>query len=115
MIAQQAVTNTIANVLCGDMGRSAEISKYNSRAVAPNRPRYNIPNCDWAERITPEFPESVVYNAVNVTMPNTKTYVETASSDRIAFRNVARTSASPITRAREAKAVRPDASSRTRG
>ena len=54
MTAQQAATNTIANVLCGDIGRSAEISKYNSRAVAPNRPRYNMPSCDWAERMTPE-------------------------------------------------------------
>src|SRR5215470_17723678 len=114
MIAQQAATNTVANTVWGDMGRSVEISKYNSRAVAPNRPRYNKPNADWAERITPEFPESIVYTAVNVTTPETKTYVKTVSSDRIGFRNVARTSASPMTSARIAKTVRPEARRRTR-
>src|SRR5262249_9826294 len=115
MTAQQTATNANANVLCGDMGRSAEISKYDSRAVAPNRPRYNIPNCDWAERITPEFPESVAYNAINASKPDTNTDVAAALSARIGFRKVATTSASPITKARMAKTVRHDANSRTRG
>ena len=115
MTAQQAATNTIANVLCGDIGRSAEISKYNSRAVAPNRPRYNMPSCDWAERMTPEFPESIAYNAINARKPETNTDVAAALSESIGFRNVATTSASPITKAKMAKTVRHDANSRTRG
>ena len=52
-------TQAVEPVRIGDIGRSAEISKYNSRAVDPNRPRYNMPSCDWAERMTPEFPESI--------------------------------------------------------
>src|SRR5499427_9373444 len=115
MTAQQAATNTIANVLCGDIGRSAEISKYNSRAVDPNRPRYNRPSRDGAERMTPEFPESIAYNAINARKADTNTDVRTALSDRIGFRNVATTSASPITKAKMAKTVRHDANSRTRG
>src|SRR6266478_5540331 len=87
MTAQQAATNTIAIVLCGDIGRSAEISKYNSRAVAPNRPRYNMPSCDWAERMTPEFPESIAYNAINAKKPETNTDVAAALSESIGFRS----------------------------
>src|SRR5258708_25559569 len=114
MTAQQAATNTIANVLCGDIGRCAEISKYNSRAVAPNRPRYNMPSCDWAERMTPEFPESIAYNAINTRKPDTNTDVAAALSESIGFRNVSPTSASPITKADRANTARHHANSRPR-
>src|ERR1700730_15946061 len=106
MTAQQAATNTIANVLCGDIGRSAEISKYNSRAVAPNRPRYNMPSCDWDERMTPEFPESIAYNAINARKPDTNTDVAAALSESTGFRNVATTSASAYRTYKMAKSVR---------
>src|SRR5260370_12921688 len=109
MAAQQAATNTIANVLCGDIGRCAEISKYNSRAVAPNRPRYNMPSCDWAERMTPEFPESIAYNAINTRKPDTNTDVAAALSASFTSRNAATTSTTPITKAKMANTVRHDA------
>src|SRR2546430_17504706 len=99
MTAQQAATNTIANVLCGDIGRSAEISKYNSRAAAPNRPRYNMPSCDCAERMTPEFPESIAYNAINAKKPETHTEVAAAFSEHIGLRNVAPSSAPSLNHA----------------
>src|SRR5262249_34051941 len=61
------------------------------------------------------FPDSIAYNAMKVTMPDTKTHVETASFDRIGLRKVAMTSVSAMTRARVVKTVRPDASSRILG
>src|SRR5262245_37392701 len=73
-----------------------------------------MPNCDWDERMTPECPDSIAYSAPSVKMPDTKMDVEMALSEKIGFRNVATTSASPMTRASMAKTVRPDASSRTR-
>src|ERR1700694_3993884 len=98
MTVQQAATNITANVPCRGIGRSADISIYNSRAVDPNRPRYNRPSCVCAERITPEFPASIVYNTINIDMPNINIYVEPTLPDRIGFSNVATPSVSPIER-----------------
>ena len=69
MAAQKAVTNTIASVAWGGMELSAETCKYRRNAVAPNRPRYNVPSFSWAEYIAPELPDGIVHNAMNAKTP----------------------------------------------
>jgi hypothetical protein len=56
MTMQQTATNSTANAPWGDSGLSVAMTMYKSKAVEPNKLRYNMPSCACVERSTPEIP-----------------------------------------------------------